>query len=152
MLHKGLPGDSSIYYKGWQGALAAASSHQTKFYIPQKFEIDDSGNNDNQIIIILTNDKNPDGLSGYTKSIIDGNHILKTTITIYGANDLSAERLTTIMRHEFGHALGLAHSTAPEDLMAPELTTQYPYISGCDIDAIVGLYDGNQKSKVICKK
>lgn len=40
---------------------------------------------------------------------------------------------------------------APEDLMAPTLTTEFPYISPCDVDAIVSLYDNGGQSKVICE-
>lgn len=46
----------------------------------------------------------------------------------------------------------LAHSTAPEDLMHSTIETNYPYISPCDIDALVGLYDGKTKSQVVCEK
>ncbi len=152
LLHKGPPGTSSVYYKGWEGALTAASAHTTQFYIPEKFEISDSSRGAGEIIIMLTRDENPDGLSGYTKSIADGNQILKTTITIYSADQLSANQIGAITRHEFGHAMGLAHSSAPEDLMHATIQTEYPFISGCDIDAITGLYDGKKTSQVVCEK
>jgi predicted Zn-dependent protease len=64
---------------------------------------------------------------------------------------LTDEELSTIVRHEFGHALGLGHSTAPEDLMAPNIDMTVPYISECNIDAIVNLYNGVQGSTV-CEK
>ncbi|MEX1053959.1 MAG: matrixin family metalloprotease, partial [Nitrosopumilaceae archaeon] len=51
-----------------------------------------------------------------------------------------------------GHAFGLAHSSATEDLMHPVIQTEYPYISQCDIDTIKSLYDGNKKSEVICER
>ena len=152
LLHKGPPGTSSVYYKGWEGALTAAYAQTTKFYLPQKFELSESSGGAGEILIKLTNDENPDGLSGYTKSLADGNQILKTTITIYNANQLSANQLGAITRHEFGHAMGLAHSSAPEDLMHATIQTDYPYISGCDIYAIKGLYNGNEKSQVVCQK
>ena len=50
-----------------------------------------------------------------------------------------------------GHAIGLAHSTAPEDLMHPEIKTNFPYISECDIDALQSLYDGAKTSQVVCE-
>ncbi len=152
LLHKGPSGTSSVYYKGWAGALAAASVHTTQFYIPEKFDISDLPNGAGQIIIKLTRDENPDGLSGYTKSMVDGNEILKTTITIYKADRLSATQISSILRHEFGHAMGLAHSSAPEDLMHATIQTDYPYISGCDISAVTALYDGKQSSQVVCQK
>lgn len=152
LLGKGPKGTSSVYYTGWEGALADASSQHTTSYIPQKFDISGSPGASGDIVIILTNDVNPDGLSGFTKSLADGNQILKSKITIYRASELSSVQLGAITRHEFGHAMGLAHSTAPEDLMHATIQTDYPYISGCDVDAIDGLYDGKQRSEVICKK
>ena len=56
------------------------------------------------------------------------------------------------MRHEMGHALGLAHTTATEDLMHAVIQTPYPYISDCDMDAVKALYNGNKKSEVVCSK
>ena len=152
LLGKGPQGTSSVYYVGWEGALTDAYSPPTTSYVPQKFDINGSLGGSGDVVIILTNDVNPDGLSGLTKSIADGNEILKSKIAIYRASELSSAQLEAITRHEFGHALGLAHSTAPEDVMHATIQTNYPYISGCDIDAIKGLYDGNQRSEVICKK
>jgi len=51
-----------------------------------------------------------------------------------------------------GHSIGLAHSTAQEDLMYPTIQTNYPYVSKCDIDAISDLYDGGRISAVICEE
>lgn len=152
LLHKGPPGTSSVYYKGWQGALASAASKPTAFFIPQQFKITDDPNGAGDIVVTITNDLNPDGLSGFTRDTADGNQILKSTITIYDADQLSANQLAAIMRHEFGHAMGLAHSTAPEDLMHATIQTNYPYISQCDIDAVTGLYNGDKESQVICQK
>lgn len=151
-LHKGPAGTSSLYYSGWQGALSAAAVTKTELYIPKKFDISETPDVSGDIAIILTNDVNPDGYSGYTKSLADGNEILKSKITIYSASELSASQLEAITRHEFGHAMGLAHSTAPEDLMHATIQTDYPYISGCDIDAIVSLYNGAKTSQVVCQK
>ena len=105
------------------------------------------------ITIRLTSDESGDGYSGFTKSIADSSQhqILKSQITIYKADKLSNEQFKTILRHEFGHALGLAHSSDPEDLMHATIQTEYPYISQCDIDAIKSLYNGNGKSQVTCQ-
>lgn len=151
LINEGPSGTSSIRYKGWDGALAnLGDDPNAKFYIPQNFDITEDNNGAGDIVITLTNDENPDGLSGYTKSIADGNQVLKSQITIYVASTLSDAQLSAITRHEFGHALGLAHSTDPEDVMHATIQTDYPYISGCDIAAIKGLYEGNDRSQVSC--
>lgn len=152
LLGKGASGTSSVYYEGWEGALTNAYSTHTISYIPQKFDVSDSLSNSGDIQITLTNDISPDGLSGITRSIADGNQILKSKITIYVASQLTANQLGAITRHEFGHAMGLAHSSASEDLMHATIQTNYPYISGCDVDAIRGLYNDNERSTVVCQK
>ncbi len=151
ILHKGLSG-SSVYYKGWKGAVRKAAQTDTKYYIPTEFEFVDSKKGQADITIILTSLRNSDGYTGYTTAITDENHILRASITIYEADRLSEVELGTITRHEFGHVLGLAHSTAPEDLMAPIIQTAYPFISDCDIDTLSALYDGSKESGIVCKK
>lgn len=152
LLHKGPKGTTSTYYIGWTGALADAAKNPTEFYIPHKFNLIESQKGEGDITIRLTTVKSGDGYSGYTQSIADDsqNQILKSNITIYEADKLSKAQFETILRHELGHAFGLAHSTAPEDLMYPTIGTDYPYISNCDVDAIVLLYDGGKKSEVVC--
>lgn len=153
LLHKGPTGSFSTYYLGWYGALNSINE-ETESPIPKNLHFDVSDRGEGHVIIELTNLTNLDGYSGFTKSITDeSNHQLtKSTITIYDVENLSIQQLKTILRHELGHAFGLAHSTAPEDLMAPQITTNYPYISDCDLDAITLLYDGGESSQVICEK
>lgn len=154
LLHKGPSGVTSTYYLGWKGALEEASGTSTKFFIPKNLEVVESDRGEGDIIITLTDQKSGDGYSGFTKSIADEtqNQILKSQITIYETSQLTDNQLSTIVRHELGHALGLAHSTAPEDLMHPTVKTEYPYISECDIDAITSLYDGNGSGQIVCEK
>lgn len=153
LLHKGPAGTYSTYYLGWQGALKSAAKSETELVIPTKFDIVESSVGMGDISITLTGLKDADGYSGFTKSIADEseNQILKSQITIYEADKLAGNQIDAIIRHEMGHALGLAHSTAPEDLMAPKMQTEYPFISPCDVDAIISLYDGQSSSQVVCQ-
>lgn len=152
LLHKGPKGSTSLYYLGWKGALDSVADRQTKLFIPNSIRIVESASGEGDIIIEFTTLRSGDGYMGYTKSIADESQILKSNIVIYNVNDLTAEQMGTIIRHEFGHALGLGHSTAPEDLMAPVIQTDYPYISECVIDAILELYDGGRHNQIVCEK
>ena len=153
LLHKGPKGDVSPMYVGWAGALSEASNESTTLNIPRNFDFVESNGGEGDITIELTNRQNTDGFSGWTNSIADEsqNQILKSKITIFNVDSISKSQLETIVRHEMGHALGLAHSTAPEDLMHPNIETNFPYISECDIDALQLLYDGGKTSQVVCE-
>ncbi|MCE9652478.1 MAG: matrixin family metalloprotease [Nitrosarchaeum sp.] len=150
LLHKGPKNSFSTYYLGWKGALQ--STPDTKIPIPKNFVITNSDKENGDIIIILSNIKDRSGNTGYTKTVLEGDKIVKAFITIYNVNALSSSQLETITRHEFGHAIGLGHSTAPEDLMAPTIDMTYPYISDCDIMSVVDLYNEKSDGTTTCQK
>jgi hypothetical protein len=152
LVHKGPKGTKSTYYVGWAGALKEAAKEETKYNIPTNFKFVGSNGGEGDIIITLSNIKDTDGYTGYTKSITEDTEILKSFITIYDISNLSDDQLETIVRHEFGHALGLGHSTATEDLMAPTIDMTIPYITDCNIDAIVNLYNTKSDSQTVCEK
>ena len=149
--HKGPKGTTTTYYKGWIGALQIAAQQNTELQIPINFEFSNSKRPVGDITIELSSLNDPDGYSGYTKSVVDHGEILKSHIIIYDVNSISNEQLSSMMKHEFGHALGLAHSSAPDDLMYPIIETDFPYISECMIDGIAGLYDGKKMSEIECQ-
>jgi len=134
----------STYYVGWKGALQ--NTGESKIPIPKNFKITNSPNVYGDIIVILSNIKDRSGNSGYTKTVLEEDEIVKAFITIYEVNSLSKNELGTIMRHEFGHALGLGHATDSQDLMAPTIDMTYPFISQCNISAMTDLY--NDKSGI----
>ena len=150
LLHKGSANSFSNYYIGWAGALK--NIPETKIPVPKNFEVLNSQKSNGDIVVILSNIKDRSGNTGYTKTILEGDEIVKAFITIYDIDSLSNTQVATIMRHEFGHALGLGHSTAPEDLMAPTIDMTYPYISECNVAAVADLYDGNSDGTTICEK
>lgn len=152
IVHKGPKGTTSVYYQGWAGALKSATKENTKYQIPTDFDFINSSGGEGDIIITLSNIKDSDGYTGYTKSVTEENEILKSFITIYDISNLTDDQLATIVRHEFGHALGLGHSTATEDLMAPTIDMTIPYISECNVDAIVDLYNANEGRQTVCEK
>ena len=152
IINRGPPGSESVYFLGWAGAMEEAAKTDTAYAIPTTFNIFQSVNSEGHIIINFSNLIDTDGFTGYTRSIIQDGEILKSYITIYDVDNLDASELATIVRHEFGHALGLGHSTDPEDLMAPTILTEFPYISECNVDAMRVLYNGHESGLVVCEK
>ncbi len=144
---------NETYYNGWSGALQAAESRGTLYPIPiyfHKIATTDTGSGD--ILIKLSNLESGDGYAAYTKSITDAvNHqILKSEITVYEVDKLTDIEFSTVLKHELGHAFGLAHSSDPNDLMYQEISRKHMYISPCDVDALEQLYNGKEKRQITC--
>ncbi len=139
---------ASTYFTGWQGALQTISN--TKHYIPERFDITQSSNGAGQIVITLSAIKDNDGYYGITRTIVNGNQILKAFITIYDADKLTDIQIGSIVRHEFGYALGLPSTSNTVDLMHDFISTDHSYISECDINALQKLYNDVKPSDDFC--
>ncbi|TBR07954.1 MAG: hypothetical protein EPO62_07520 [Candidatus Nitrosotenuis sp.] len=152
-LGKNLLEEKNLYYKGWGGALQAASMQHTSIYIPKDFEVEESATPIGEIWIILSKDHLMSGELGNTRSIVDAdNHqILKSIITIYDVESLNNEELAAVTRHEFGHALGLYSSETNDYFLYHSSNSHVAYISQCNIDDLVSLYNENQPAQTACK-
>jgi hypothetical protein len=152
-MNKDPPNETSLYYLGWKGALSSISEMNTKYNVPTNFQVDISERSIDDIVIILSTAREADGSLGFTHSIADEstNQILKSFITVFNANNLDNDELSAIIRHEFGHAIGLGHSTDELDLMYPKFSSNRAFISECDLDAMISLYNGEKTSQVVCR-
>ena len=140
----------SKYYLGWTGALNEAQKNKSVDTIPSNYNILRTSIGDGDIIIQFSKQKDPSGYSGYTKSILQNDIIVQSHITIYDIDHMALSDLTTIVRHEFGHALGLDHSSASDDLMASVILTPLPYISECNVYDVQVLYGGDEYTNNAC--
>ncbi len=152
-MNKDPPDLSSTYYRGWKGALESVKQ-KTTFPIPTSFDISNSDRSIGDIVIILSTQNDADGTFGFTRLIIDdhNNQILKAYITIFNVKNLDNDELSSVVRHEFGHAIGLMHSTDKSDLMFPTFRTGSAFISECDLDAVISLYNDEKITDVICRQ
>ena len=139
---------NQYYFKGWQGALATTSN--TKHSIPQQFDVIQSTSGNGDIVISLSSMKNEQGYSGFTRILTDGNHIRKVIIVIYDAEKLTSTQLESIVRHDFGQALGLTQINNPNDLMHDSFMTNNSYISTCDVSFLEKLYNDEKPSNGFC--
>ncbi|HAI54618.1 MAG TPA: peptidase, partial [Acinetobacter nosocomialis] len=68
-------------------------------------------------------------------------------IQIYGFSSFDDLRLT--LAHEFGHALGLKHTTDPKSLMYPRLKEQDIHnfkLTHSDLDLLSSFYSSNNEN------
>lgn len=135
----------------WSGALEEAVRTKTVHSMPENLQIIESDSNIGNVLVTLSAAKDQDSHSGFIKSVVVGNEILKSKITIYDVGSLSDEMLAAITRHEFRHATDLGHSASPKDIMASNTGMQIPYMPECNISAIILHYAGNESSQAACE-
>ena len=141
-------GMKPLYFRGWQGAVNTISA-DTKHNIPEKFNFIQSNNGEGNIVVTLSTIKSDDGYSGITRTVVDGTQILKVFVTIYDSEKLTDSQLESIVRQEFGHALGLPQ-TDNSDIMNESIMTGNYYITECDLNTLQKLYNDVQPSGNFC--
>lgn len=147
-LHKMPPGYYSPYYLGWQGALDNTPSTNLKL----NFQVTRAHVGD--IIISVTPQSSPHGRSGEAlPQFVDGK-LNKVYVNLYNIDEMTPNSIYGLTMHELGHALGLGHSTAPEEIMHEKIgynNLWYPYVTPCMMEALDVAYQGN-KTSVVCSK
>lgn len=93
------------------------------------------------ITIYLMEKTSSEGYDGYTNLFYDKNgKIQKAFVKIYNVDELNEIQLESIIRHELGHALGLGHTDAKNDLMQSIIDMNHNAISLLDLQALARIY------------
>ena len=129
--------NDQIYFAGWTGALHTLDSAKAK-----RFDVTVSEKaRGADIIIELLKEKDP-RYNGYTIPYYVGNHIISASIQIFESQTISSVQLENLMRHEFGHALGLGHTTEPGCIMYETISSNLKFIGSCELAGLKALEDG----------
>ena len=89
--------------------------------------------------ILIIFDHKGEETVGQTTSVLDENGFIKMVkmrISVnFNEEKINEDTLSLVLKHEIGHALGLAHSNF-HDLMNPIVNYQNKAITKCEIDAV----------------
>lgn len=133
-----------IYYEGWHGAIRSFDSKIKQFEITvsQKTRQGD-------IIIELLTETHP-LYNGYTTQYYAGPRIIYAQIQIYDSENLTDSQLENLVRHEFGHALGMGHSSDQSTVMYATIGETPKFITSCDLAGLKALEDGKMRTSIDC--
>lgn len=133
-----------IFYEGWRGALKSIDSKIVQFEITvsQKARTGD-------IIIELLTEINP-SYNGYTTQNYAYDKITHAQIQIYDSENITNAHLENLVRHEFGHALGIGHSDNQSAIMYAFMTEDPKFITPCDLAGLKVLEEGKVRTSINC--
>ena len=123
------------HFEGWQGALNQINYTDN---LPVKLVFTDNEKSENIILINLKDESSE--FDGFTTYDLNQNKITKSYVAIYNSKNLTDEDFEKILRHEFGHSLGLAHSQNINDIMCKTLPLSNAYISNENISTLSFLF------------
>ena len=136
--------DDSQTFVSWNEALQQISEYDTRISLPRNIVFDSDENEEADVFIHVSDEKNPI-YSGYTANVIEHKKIVKSNIIIYDMSNLTDQQISSIIRHEFGHALGLRHSDFADDLMFGIIPVP-SYVSDHNVVTLLSLYEGAIKN------
>jgi len=131
--------DATTTYVSWKEALQNESKYKSGISMPSNIVLVSDDNEEANVAIWVTDQKNPI-FSGYASNVIQNKTIVKSNIIIYDINNLTDQQISSIVRHEFGHALGLRHSDFTDDLMFGIVPVP-AYVSVHHIGTLVSMYE-----------
>jgi len=135
---------SQIYYEGWYGAIRSFDSKIKQFEIKvsQKTRQGD-------IIIELLTETHP-LYNGYSIQHYAGPRIIHAQIQIHDSENITNIQLENLVRHEFGHALGMGHSNDQSTIMYTTMGEDPKFITSCDLVGLKALEDGKMRTSIDC--